>query len=282
MKIYVLREGDRGQPVADMQGKLSRCKADGIWGPKTSKAVQSYQRKHGLGVDAVAGPETLGHMGLAPILGIDLSHHNGVVDWHQIAREGVGFAILKASEGLTWTDKRYARNVLGAASVGIPAAAYHYARVYNDPTAEARAAVAAAAPLKRVHLDVESHHDRSPEELGEWIAAWCAEYEKLTGLTAMIYTASWFAVPRLNDGRSVTSRVDPLKWPLWVADYVRASTRQVASEWDGSWPRQLLWQFSGSGHCLGVTGRVDLNWLFSVDGETAPSVAGITQGGCDE
>jgi len=59
----ILRRGDRGSAVVEIQGLLSKhgasLAADGIFGPATEKAVRDFQRKVGLVVDGIAGPKTL-------------------------------------------------------------------------------------------------------------------------------------------------------------------------------------------------------------------------------
>src|SRR5690606_23739721 len=58
----ILRLGDRGSAVVELQGLLSKhgasLAADGIFGPATEKAVRDFQRKVGLVVDGIAGPKT--------------------------------------------------------------------------------------------------------------------------------------------------------------------------------------------------------------------------------
>ena len=49
-----------------------------------------------------------------PVLGVDLSHHQGAVSWPQVARAGMAFAYLKATEGSTYTDPTFATNAAGA------------------------------------------------------------------------------------------------------------------------------------------------------------------------
>ena len=60
---YMLREGDRGQEVKRLQLNLE-VSSDGIFGPKTDSAVRSYQGANDLGVDGIAGPLTLGSLGI--------------------------------------------------------------------------------------------------------------------------------------------------------------------------------------------------------------------------
>lgn len=60
----VLREGARGEGVRRLQQRLvehgARIDVDGAYGPKTRAAVTDFQKRHQLGVDGVAGPETIG------------------------------------------------------------------------------------------------------------------------------------------------------------------------------------------------------------------------------
>lgn len=58
MKKILVRSGRRGEIVKFVQGKVGVTK-DGICGSKTVKGIRSYQRKHGLNVDGIAGYQTL-------------------------------------------------------------------------------------------------------------------------------------------------------------------------------------------------------------------------------
>jgi hypothetical protein len=59
----ILRLGDKGEHVKRLQQALG-ITADGIYGAKTKRAVQSAQRKHGLTPDGIAGPNTYKALGL--------------------------------------------------------------------------------------------------------------------------------------------------------------------------------------------------------------------------
>jgi lysozyme len=66
--------------------------------------------------------------------GIDVSYAQGRVDWRAVARDGVGFAMVKASQGRLlkdasvgpFADPRFAENVRGAAAAGLAVGVYHY------------------------------------------------------------------------------------------------------------------------------------------------------------
>jgi peptidoglycan hydrolase-like protein with peptidoglycan-binding domain len=58
----VLRRGDKGEPVKELQRLLGGLVVDGSFGPLTEAAVIAYQQTNGLKVDGVVGPETWGHL----------------------------------------------------------------------------------------------------------------------------------------------------------------------------------------------------------------------------
>lgn len=62
----VLRRGDKGEAVKELQRLLGGLEVDGSYGPLTEAAVKEYQRKHGLKVDGVVGPQTWGHLKANP------------------------------------------------------------------------------------------------------------------------------------------------------------------------------------------------------------------------
>lgn len=63
MPITCLRRGDRGEDVRILQDALHLI-PDGIFGPLTQEAVETFQRETGLAVDGIAGPDTLRALGL--------------------------------------------------------------------------------------------------------------------------------------------------------------------------------------------------------------------------
>ena len=69
-------------------------------------------------------------------LGLDLSHHNEKVEIMKL--KGLGFVILKATEGETYVDAKFASRWLGLKSVGVKRGAYHFYRTNKDPIAQAK------------------------------------------------------------------------------------------------------------------------------------------------
>ncbi len=54
------------------------------------------------------------------VLGIDVSHFQGEIDWDAVARSEMRFAFVKASEGNTMVDSRFQRNWTACQDAGLP------------------------------------------------------------------------------------------------------------------------------------------------------------------
>lgn len=68
------------------------------------------------------------------IRGIDVSHHQGKVDWTKISKDpSIKFAYIKATEGRTMTDARFSYNARNASKNGILVGAYHFYSLTSSP-----------------------------------------------------------------------------------------------------------------------------------------------------
>ncbi len=75
-----------------------------------------------------SGPVLAGAPPGYSVTGIDVSNHQGTINWASVAAGGAKFMYAKASEGVTYTDPYFTGNYAGAKANGIYAGAYHYAR----------------------------------------------------------------------------------------------------------------------------------------------------------
>ena len=62
--------------------------------------------------------------------GIDVSHHNGKINWEQVP--DVEFVYIKATEGATYVDPMYLQNIKGAKARKLQVGAYHYFRTTSS------------------------------------------------------------------------------------------------------------------------------------------------------
>ena len=69
------------------------------------------------------------------IKGIDVSHYQGDINWSQVKSEGISFAMVRLGHGSQKLDTKYAANMRGAASVGIPTGVYFYSKAQSEAQA---------------------------------------------------------------------------------------------------------------------------------------------------
>src|ERR1700743_2477737 len=62
------------------------------------------------------------------ILGIDVSHYQGTINWTSVKGDGVNFAFTKATEGNYYADPTYNANMSNGKAAGVYMGAYHFCR----------------------------------------------------------------------------------------------------------------------------------------------------------
>src|SRR6185369_16638343 len=77
------------------------------------------------------------NLDLSWVLGLDVSHYQGTVDWSSVARQGYRFAFIKATEGLSEIDPQFSANWPDAKAAGLIRGAYHYYDSGSDPRQQA-------------------------------------------------------------------------------------------------------------------------------------------------
>lgn len=70
--------------------------------------------------------------------GIDVSHHQGRINWEQVAndRQNIRFAYVKVTEGSTYHDPMYDENLRHANYAGLDVGAYHFFRMTSSPESQ--------------------------------------------------------------------------------------------------------------------------------------------------
>src|SRR5687767_5289040 len=58
--------------------------------------------------------------------GVDVSNHQGAIDWEAVAADGIDVAYLKATEGGDHVDRRFAASWDAARAAGLDVGAYHF------------------------------------------------------------------------------------------------------------------------------------------------------------
>lgn len=151
-------------------------------------------------------------------LGVDISEHNGSVDFKALKNAGVKFVIIRCGFGSNYTsqdDKRFEENVLKADSVGMPWGVYLYSYATNTGMAQSEAQhvlrlLDGRKPLYGVWYDVEDPQLKNADVVNTTIT-FCEAMEA-AGLYAGVYSMiSWL------NGKLNSSRLDA--YDKWVAQW---------------------------------------------------------------
>lgn len=185
-----------------------------------------------------------------PTQGIDVSHHQGEIDWKAVFASGVDFAYIKASEGGDFRDARFAANWAGSKEAGVNRGAYHFYSLCRPGADQATNFIAmvprdAAALPPALDLEFGGNCAKRPARaallahLDTFIRMVEAHSEK----PVMLYITQEF-----EEAYRVSEAIDR---PLWL--------RRILLEPDyGSHP-WVIWQASNRRKIEGITGPVDWN-----------------------
>ena len=205
--------------------------------------------------------------------GIDVSYHNGTLDWSTIKAAGVDFAILRAAyrgygtEGTLVRDAKFAEYMQGAMSQGIPVGAYIYSQAIT--TAEAVQEANYILNIVRgysLDLPIVFDYEFAGVKTGRLDSAWSSgklNKSKMTdialafcdtiknaGYDAMVYANKTFLSKNLDH-----EVIENAGYDVWLAHYT------TNTNYTGDYK---IWQYTSSGKIPGIEGkRFDCNFMYS-------------------
>ena len=189
--------------------------------------------------------------------GIDVSEHQGSIDWNQVKASGAQFAMIRGGYGRNNVDKYFHANAKGATAAGIPIGMYWFSYALNVDMAknEAKYAVTLAKQYKitwpiayDLEYDTVSYAAKNGVTITKDMAtqmakAFCEEIEA-SGYIPMNYTNPDY-LNRYFDRSQ-------LPYDTWLAQY--ASQPSISD--------MSIWQYSSSGSVPGISGRCDMNYAY--------------------
>lgn len=198
------------------------------------------------------------------IKGIDVSAHQGKIDWKKVKDAGYEFAFLKATEGGDWVDSTFATNRKEAREAGLAVGYYHYFRPPRPVEDQIANFVKTVGKVEgdalRLVIDTEDEKMWKPyniEQRIKMIEDWCKGVQKELGVTPQI---TIYGSP--NFFRDVLQNSPQLaKYSLWIANYNVAEpiVPKLWTKWD-------FWQYTEKGKVPGIASDgVDINMFHGND-----------------
>lgn len=195
--------------------------------------------------------------------GIDVSKHQGSIDWNLVAQDGVEFAFIRVGNrgygesGKLMSDDCFEDNIKGALAAGIKVGVYFYSQAVNETEVleEANFVLEKIAPYQvecPVVFDVEKvsaggrMNNITVEERTHLTKVFC-DTIKNAGYRPMIYHNTEMGALMLDIGQLE-------EYDKWFAAYT--DTLYYPYEYK-------VWQYSATGRVPGIQKDVDLNISFA-------------------
>ncbi len=185
-----------------------------------------------------------------PVRGIDVSHHQGPIDWDRVAEAGIRFAYIKATEGGDLVDRRFVENWRGAHRAGLARGAYHFFTLCRPGTEQA-ANFMATVPRTDDAMPpaVDLEFTGNCTDRTRWLDAFAElsqfleRVESYYGRKAVLYVRPDFYAAYLK-GQTINN-------PLWLQGFILKP-----SYGERAWS---FWQYHAFGRIEGIAGPVDRN-----------------------
>jgi len=195
--------------------------------------------------------------------GIDVSSHQGTINWQKVKQAGIEFAIIRLGYGDNierQDDTQFLNNVNGCIANNIPFGVYiySYATSINGNASIQSEIEHTKRQLNKlnkkpfcVYIDME---DKSAEKLGKnmltyYAEQFCVEISSL-GYKAGVYANQYWFNTFLN-----VSQIASYGYSIWCAKY-SDSKPNISSNYD-------IWQYSDKGRIDGINGNVDMNYMYA-------------------
>ncbi|MDE7467355.1 MAG: hypothetical protein K2M61_03265 [Muribaculaceae bacterium] len=183
-----------------------------------------------------------------PLMGVDVSGHNGELDFDSLAAAGVTFIYIKATEGATWRDRFFDTNYRAAKAAGLRVGIYHFFRFDVSPSLQAEN-ILFALRGRTIHLPVAIDLEEWTNPTDITTSAVVENLRELIhqlrrhGVRPMIYTN------KNGYGRFVRGNFDDV--PLWICSFTNPPLPERE--------RWTFWQHSHKGRLPGCDGPIDLS-----------------------
>lgn len=185
--------------------------------------------------------------------GIDVSKWQPALDWVAVARSGILFAFIKASEG-TYTDPKFVEHWEGSRGLLLRGA---YCFYREDVSIAAQVdtfyrTVAQTGDLGELPPVLDVEREPRTKTLPSWrgVMAWLEQAQTRFGRTPMVYTGPGVVQAIIREYGPPPAELG--QYPLWVAHY-GVNEPDIPPPWTG-W---TFWQYTSQGRVPGYDSNID-------------------------
>lgn len=191
--------------------------------------------------------------------GIDVSRHNGKIDWNAVKASGVDYVIIRcgyrgSSTGALIEDQNFKTNIKGATAAGLKVGVYVFSQAVDEVEAVKEASLAVSLVkgynlTYPIFIDTEASGGRADKidkaTRTAVVNAFCQTVAS-AGYKPGIYASKTWFEDKLNMGAVASCKI-------WLAQYSASPTYK--GKYD-------MWQYSSKGKISGINTDVDLNYSY--------------------
>ena len=191
--------------------------------------------------------------------GIDVSEHQGRIDWNAVKASGIDFAILRVGFGApSWggrVDYQFNRNISECERLGIPYGVYIYSYAFDNQQAADEASMVINClsghnPRLPVYYDLE---DNSIIANGRQTGIALRAQVFCNRISAAGYEPGIYANLNWFNNILTDSVFKSSSWDHWIAQY------NSQCDYTGNYS---FWQYKSNGKVPGINGNVDMNYAY--------------------
>lgn len=228
-----------GKPIYSTEGQMASRSARGY--------SNAWNKVNGMFVNDLGSP-----IPGAWAKGIDVSHHQGKIDWEKVKASGIDFVIIRCANSTYDEDKQWKYNIEECERLKIPYGVYIFSQAKSTATAKAEAQFTIKLlngykPAYPIYMDLEAN---SISKLTK------EQYGKNAEAFKSILNASGY------------SKVGIYASSSWWKEKLTSSVFRKYSKWIAQWASSCsysgnyqIWQSTNTGKVNGINGYVDLNFL---------------------
>nr|WP_297162082.1 GH25 family lysozyme [uncultured Dysgonomonas sp.] len=189
------------------------------------------------------------------VKGVDVSHHNPILDWEEVKRQNIHFTYIKATEGITHDDRNYPYNYKLAKENNIKTGSYHFYNFGISGREQAKHFIRIAKcqsgdliPAIDVEHSPANPYSKDPvfiKSVIKELKVMENELYEYYGVHPIIYTNT--DCYKLYINNSFPNN------PIWISSLNKEPNNEIKN-----W---IIWQFTHTGELDGIVGNLDLNYF---------------------
>lgn len=190
-----------------------------------------------------------------PVRGVDVSHYQGDIDWQTLASQDIDFAFIKATEGSTYVDEKFAENYEQAQKTHLRVGAYHFFSYDSPGLAQAENFINTVTPVENMLppvIDLEFYGDKEQnppdrEDVTRELNAFIGKIEEHYGMKPIIYATEKSYKMYLSG--------DYEDCDIWIRDVIFSPSLSDGRDW-------TFWQYTNRARLDGYYGDekyIDIN-----------------------